>query len=619
MAHPPSDSPRNRRVFPFYPFLIAAFPVLSLYASNQHELAPTVIVFPLIAALALAAAVLAGLRLIRRDRAPNNPLLVTALIVSLFAFGPLEYTLNGFARLTQEMAGNTWPIKVWLVVALIPLAGLIGLQMGKRKGRRYPRRLEVLITGTVIALLLVAPLIVLIQFDALPPLRHVTQGGVLLCWLTVVIVVFTGIFRIRRVPPVVHSILNNVALCLLAVPLASIFLSQFHARSDGADGVPSARETPSAPEAQSPPGMLPDIIHIVFDAYTRPEYLESEFGLDMDPFLNDLETRGFTIARKATSSYYLTSLSLSSMFNYQYVPLQEFSNGEKGTTLKTVQEYFWNNRLFDRLEALGYTTYSLESGFTITDGLPVDVAFRGERVLLRRFVGLILDLTPVRAIAALFGVESGDPYAETYERVMESFARLPELAARPSPKFILAHFPTPHLPIILDEEGKRLIPDPEFIAMTRDRYAEPPPEYDRFFREYYPRQVAGINRLLTQMLDRLIPELTRPTIILIQGDHGSELDYILRDPTIHTMKERYSTLNAIRFVGAPPDSFENDASLVNTYRIILNRYFGESLPLLEKRFFLHEGPEGRMVLIEVTEELTGEAPPLHLRPDPAGH
>lgn len=591
----------------FYPILAAAFPVLSLFSSNQDELPMTVLWVPLGASVLLGIVVMLGIGRLRRFDA-IRPILATVIIVAIYTFGPWSEVLNRLARLTWGIPGSLWPMKLWLVSVAGPLGILLWLRRGRREIRTRLRRSEKIVASLVGLLIALAPVIALMQLGLIPPLRRAGDGLTLTVWLVSMGGLAALTLRWPRVPAAAHSILNNIAVCMVALPLISIVRFQIQLREEGREA-PTEEFLNGEIAVDVDPELLPDIIHIVYDAYTGPAALEREFGLDMEPFLAQLESRGFSIARQATSSYYLTPLSLGSTFNYEHVPVHELSGGQRGTDLQRVQQYFWGNRLFRRLKALGYTTYSLESGYIISDMLPVDVSMRGRFIPLRRFVGLLLDLTPARPIHSLAGGQEDEPHGDTFKTVRTSVELLPKLASRPSPKFILAHFPTPHLPIVLDENGERFTADPQFLAMTRSRMIEPPASYERYYKGYYRQQIMGLNRLTLRMLDELIPKLARPTVIIIQGDHGSELDYILDHPTIGRMKERYSTLNAIRFAGSRPDAFDERASLVNTYRIILNEYFGQQLPLLEDRFYFHEGPESRLVLFDVSGEIAGTTEP----------
>jgi hypothetical protein len=602
--------------FHLYPILFAAFPVLSVYVSNRHELPLTVLWAPLVGAGATAALLVYGLRLALGPDG-RHAVHVSALCVSLFSYGPIAHFLPSLVDLAQNLPESAWLFRIPAIAGTLPLGLLAWISRRRRAGRSTPQYVQRIAVGLLGLLLITTGAFALFRFGVIPPIAYVGETAVLAAWATFACGVMGFALSRSHVHPLAHRVMENIGWCLILVTAAPIV---YHSATGtggiagrGAPGAPPA--LPSDHRAPDEPPVLPDILHLVFDAYASPASLESVFGYDAGLLLTQLEERGFSVARDGSSSYYLTPLSLASTFNYEHLHSSDPSDPWHVTSIAGALASFWSNRLFQRLEALGYTIYATESGFMVTDLLPVDVPLRSPFFSQRRFLTLLSELTAWRPLRAKLTPGRIDPYAETRRRVTDAFELMASIADQPSPKFLLAHFPTPHLPIIFDENAEDFLPDPEFVAMTRSRTSAPPASYKDYYRDYYPRQVEGVNRLIMRMLDELLPRLTHPTVIILQGDHGSELEYLLTRPTLSAMKERYSALNAVRFAGPRPEAFGEDTSLVNTYRIVLNEYFGESLPLIEDRFFFHRSRRGGISLIDVTDELDGTAPPRILRAD----
>ncbi len=66
----------------------------------------------------------------------------------------------------------------------------------------------------------------------------------------------------------------------------------------------------------------PDIYYIILDGYGRGDVLKSVYGFDNEKFYNELENRGFFIARKSNANYAQTTLfSLASSLNMEYLEI----------------------------------------------------------------------------------------------------------------------------------------------------------------------------------------------------------------------------------------------------------------------------------------------------------
>jgi hypothetical protein len=105
-------------------------------------------------------------------------------------------------------------------------------------------------------------------------------------------------------------------------------------------------------------------------------------------------------------------------------------------------------------------------------------------------------------------------------------------------------------------------------------------------------------------LDRILAKASRPTIIILQSDHGpgSLLDWQV--PENNYFKERMSILNAYYLPDHDFTGLYESISPVNTFRVIFREYFGadyETLPD-ESYFSLWKRPYG---FINVTSETTG--------------
>jgi len=90
---------------------------------------------------------------------------------------------------------------------------------------------------------------------------------------------------------------------------------------------------------------------------------------------------------------------------------------------------------------------------------------------------------------------------------------------------------------------------------------------------------------LEEITPRLIGGSPVDPIIVLQGDHGPGAGLDWRSPTAEGLTERFRILDAIRLPGAAPELLYPTMSPVNTFRVILNQYFGTGLALLPDRSY----------------------------------
>ena len=101
----------------------------------------------------------------------------------------------------------------------------------------------------------------------------------------------------------------------------------------------------------------------------------------------------------------------------------------------------------------------------------------------------------------------------------------------------------------------------------------------------YSSEIQYLNHRLMQVIDTLLEGSATPPIIIIQGDHGpgNYFDMVELDDTC--LKERYSILNAYYFPEQDYDALYPSISPVNSFRVVLNQYFGADFELLDDRSY----------------------------------
>ena len=154
------------------------------------------------------------------------------------------------------------------------------------------------------------------------------------------------------------STLNIVALALLIMSVGPISL-QSEPRSVHALGLESAPVESGLARPENPP----DVYFFLLDSYGRADLLKQAYGFDNSEFVNELEQRGFFVAKCSQSNYVRTELSLGSSLNMQY--LQKLS--DTYTPDSTARHVLWDSLKHSAVrynfESMGYETVTFDTGF----------------------------------------------------------------------------------------------------------------------------------------------------------------------------------------------------------------------------------------------------------------
>jgi hypothetical protein len=234
------------------------------------------------------------------------------------------------------------------------------------------------------------------------------------------------------------------------------------------------------------------------------------------------------------------------------------------------------------LKEHGYTTVSFASGYTGTEFEYADVHY-APRWALSEFQNVLISTTALPAAMKLFSRRS--QWDLQRQRILYALERLPDVAGMRPPVFAICHIVAPHPPFVFGPHGEKLNPSEVFTLDEADAVPVINKQTMRqdFIRSY--RDQLEFTTLKTrQMVDRILARSLRPPIVILQGDHGPASFRNWDDLTADQLGERMAILNAYLI---PKDStgpaWYDSISPVNTFRLILDHVFGESLPLLPDR------------------------------------
>lgn len=319
------------------------------------------------------------------------------------------------------------------------------------------------------------------------------------------------------------------------------------------------------------PEELPNIYHIILDAYGRKDVLKEYYKYDNSEFIEYLQSKNFYVASKSVANYSKTFLSLGSMLNLNYIN-EMLPEMDPKSNDKSIWDYPIRDFLFFKLiKKFGYNIYALSSGYLPTELINADV-YKNQGYT-KEFDNLLFNTTLFAPLVARLD-KNWDRYSFRRNKIIGAFENLKNMPKFSSPTYIFAHVPSPHPPVIFDEHGNP-IPDHEKVRSREGYYEE------------YGDQITYVNTEIKEIIDTILANAERPTIILLQGDHGLRSHEYWYDVDNRTnFKESLSILNAFYFHDGNYENLYENITPVNSFRVIFNQYMGTNFELLDDRSYL---------------------------------
>jgi len=405
----------------------------------------------------------------------------------------------------------------------------------------------------------------------------IDPSGVFAVW---VVILVGGVFLIVRYGDRLasaHTLLLIMSFGLIVMPAYRTISGQL-SRMRYEHRLPSL----SAASTRAESSTLPNIYYIILDGHARSDTLRDLYGLDNSKFLNSLRKQGFQVADRARSNYCQTILSLASSLNMEHVRTLMIGKKPAGVDDRfPLVLLIRRNRVFSTLEKHGYTTVAFETDYEFANAEGANVFIRNAKST-SSFDTLLLDLTPLRLMSENNPVFSG--YEKHRKVVSTILGRLPSTLDIKQPVAVFAHILVPHPPFVFNSDGTPHNPRKPFglsdgadFVKTRKSASE--------YREGYSNQVQFIDRKIEQVVHTILRESHRPTIIILQGDHGpaSHLDF--EHPKVTGLKERSRILCAVKVPAESKIAIPSDITPVNIFRIIFRRYFDSSLRTIDNHTY----------------------------------
>jgi len=375
--------------------------------------------------------------------------------------------------------------------------------------------------------------------------------------------------------------------------------------------------TSTGAAGQPDAGALPDIYYIVLDGYGRQDILSRYYHYDNSPFLTKLGELGFYVADLSTANYNQTVLSLAASLNMHYVQdlVGNQTLGAEGRV--RLAEALKHSQVRAFLRAQGYELVAFETGYSQTEIRDAEVFWgpesdssRAEHPLLgsqvSTFESLLLSTTALRALLdfdplrqQLSRSSVTDPHFQAHRvRVRYTLDSLGKAAERPGPTFVFAHVISPHPPFVFEVNGGSVANQGIYSLADADAFGGGPEEYVARYRA----QLEYLNTLVIPALEDILRRSERPPVILLQADHGPGAYFVWDSAEDSLLPERMSMLNAYYFPDGDYTALDSAISPVNSFRVVLDMYFGETLPRLPDRSFFSSW-DRPLDLIEVTDQV----------------
>jgi len=417
-------------------------------------------------------------------------------------------------------------------------------------------------------------------------------------WSLVFLFMGSGfIWRRVQSPQTITNFLNLVCTLVFVISVGRIAL----------DLAPRYLSQPDASQliASLPEGQAnkPDIYYIIVDGYARSDVLQEVFGYDNTAFLQELEGRGFYIARQSQSNYMQTALSMASAMNLDYMTDLPTAMPDRGQLIGRIR----HSRLRAALEHLGYNIVNFDSGYIPTTLNDADYFMASDQLPPKRDLEAYLWINSV-AVILIENQWMEAPitrFSAQQERIAYTFDHIAQVPVLPGPKFVFVHVIVPHPPFIFNAQGP-ITPDEYYILSDGNRWVGEAGSAD--YIQSYIGQLEYVNRRILQAIDTILAGSPTPPVIIIQSDHGSGARLNLETAELNCFHERFSIFNAYYLPGTDTPTPPPDINAVNSFRFIFNTYLGTSLPLLENHQYYSTWNQPYR-FIDVSEQAQELCPP----------
>jgi hypothetical protein len=391
---------------------------------------------------------------------------------------------------------------------------------------------------------------------------------VIVLWIVILV-------RVRRSSNVLDT---NLFLNLLLVIYLLLDTGKLIWSSSDKTGITNVK----LKQVQIPKEQLPDIYYVLLDCYPSGSYQQEMLNTSHPFFLDSiLSKKGFYVVKEPRSNYDNTAFSMSSTLGMEMLTNIDTVNRMAAHHYNRAMSIVKHSPLFELLKRKGYNIHNY-SIFDIQDkpAMKKDVFLAASttqilfyntlwKTIPRDFIWQLQsgrtktnDVERIKELKEFF-----DPQKKYNARLLDSLSKF---MPGTEPDMLYLHFEMPHFPYFFDAKGKEY-PDEEVYtdSMITDR---------KKFSGY----IDYANGKAEEIISKILAVSDSNAVIIVQSDHCiADLDWTRKD-------DAFRNFSAFYFPDKKYDQLYGGLSNVNTFRLILNKYFGQQLPLLpDKSYFTH--------------------------------
>src|SRR3989344_173338 len=330
---------------------------------------------------------------------------------------------------------------------------------------------------------------------------------------------------------------------------------------------------------------LRDMYYIILDGYSRPSIIKEVMGFgEIDEFTDHLEQRGFYIAKQSSSNFPSTAESLPSSLNMRYLDRPDLGKKHFQMSEDHLVKDFFKSQGYKYIHfgAEAFTFFNKYADENVNIGLFSPY----QKSILENTIEKPIEKSLAGNRFAWFTEKFGflDARLIQWERTNYQLDRLAEIASTDHvPTFVFAHFLLPQGPYVFNADGS-FVSEEEAAKRTRI--------------ENYLNQVSYINKEIAAVVDTILENSEPDPIIILQGDHGfafgilaTKEPELLKELTfkpgqqeeliIPNVNYSFPNLNAYYLPDGGDTLLYDSISPVNTFRLILNYYFGQNFKFLD--------------------------------------
>lgn len=318
---------------------------------------------------------------------------------------------------------------------------------------------------------------------------------------------------------------------------------------------------------------IPDIFFIVFDEYASTRSLNKYLGFDNSRLDSVLLQNHFYIASQSKSNYNSTPHSITSTLNTDYLPLELEGSPSDAKHMLEAQYLYRQSKLPHYLKQLNYRIVNL--GLMDLEDFPVagpsyfdrdmDAIFFREMLWGRIYHEIWWNFTTRWPALKLNRSSREKKHTAAVLRNERNFELLQKELAEQThqSKLVIAHIMSPHAPFYYDSTGKERNIGGDLHLPDDSLYLD---------------QLQYINTWINKLAVLSNKPFPRPRIVIIEGDHGKRDNRIPIEQ--RERDKQFMNLNAYYFSDGHYDSLYPAVSPVNSFRIVLNKYFNAGLSIL---------------------------------------